>query len=257
MSWPAALSSLVAIYLLANVAFAGLYLLVGGVANLPEGSWISALSFSVQTMGTIGYGAMYPQSTGAHLLMVAESVVSLLLTALSTGLAFAKFSQPQGRIVFSDAACITTHDGKPSFIVRIGNERGNRVLESRVRMDATITTLTAEGTIFYRIVELPLVRSRIPALTRSFIIMHTIDERSPLHGMTPERAAVEEIEILVTLTGLDDTTGQTTHGQRLYEPPALRFGHRFADVLSATEDGAMLLDMTRFHDTVPEETSRR
>ncbi|MEQ1568074.1 MAG: ion channel [Myxococcota bacterium] len=250
-SWAGAVGAIVAAYLLANAGFALAYAGVGGVANLPPGDLPAAFFFSVQTMGTIGYGAMYPATVPAHLLVVGESVVGLLLTALSTGLVFAKFSQPQGRIVFSDSVCVSDHDGRPTLMIRLGNSRGNRVLEANVRLDATLSTVTAEGRPFYRMLELTPVRARIPALSRSFSIMHVLDERSPLFGLTRTSADGWELELLVTLTGLDDTTGQTIHGQRVYEVDAIRFGHRFADVLSTAPDGSLVLDVSRFHDVEP------
>ncbi|HEX9242261.1 MAG TPA: hypothetical protein VF875_07430 [Anaeromyxobacter sp.] len=48
----AALALIVAGYLLLNVLFALVYLALGGVANVPPGSFADAFFFSVQTMGT-------------------------------------------------------------------------------------------------------------------------------------------------------------------------------------------------------------
>ena len=50
---------------------------VGGVAHAAPGSFRDAFFFSVQTMGTIGYGAMFPDSTAANVVVVAESMVGL------------------------------------------------------------------------------------------------------------------------------------------------------------------------------------
>src|SRR5262245_54872541 len=94
MPWSWSLALLALAFLAINVAFAALYLAVGGVAHARPGSFLDVLYFSVQTAGTIGYGAMYPVSHAANLLVVAEAVVSLVFTALATGLLFAKFSRP-------------------------------------------------------------------------------------------------------------------------------------------------------------------
>ena len=101
VSWPRALASIVALYLAVNAVFATAFLLVGGVGGARPHSFFDAFSFSVQTLGTIGYGAMYPRTAAAQALVMAESVAGLLVTALSTGLLFAKFSQPGGRIAFA------------------------------------------------------------------------------------------------------------------------------------------------------------
>jgi len=251
--WSIALCGIVALYLLVNLVFAAVYEFAGGVANLPPHSLLWAFFFSVQTMGTIGYGGMYPTTEFANSVVVLESVVGLLVTALVTGLVFAKFSQPLGRIVFSNHVAIAEHEGQPTLMFRVGNERGNRVVEANVRLDAAITTVTREGQTFYRTVELGLVRSRMGALSRAWNVMHVLATPSPLAGLDAARAAAMELELSVTVTGLDDTTGQTLHGYRIYEASALRFGMRLADGLTVAEDGTFVLDARRFHDLVPEQ----
>src|SRR4051812_40155195 len=57
-------------YLVLNVLFAAAYVDVGGIANAHPGSFVDAFFFSVQTMGTIGYGAMYPTTRAANSLVV-------------------------------------------------------------------------------------------------------------------------------------------------------------------------------------------
>jgi inward rectifier potassium channel len=174
-----------------------------------------------------------------------------LLTALFTGLVFAKFSLPVGRFVFSRQAVVTTHEGQRVLMFRVGNERGNRVVEAQIKVDAAITTL-AEGRTFYRQVELPLCRARIAALSRTWNVIHVLDGSSPLAGLDPEKAEQMELELVVTVLGLDDTTGQTLHGQHLYEARAIRYGMRFADVLTALPNGDLVLDVRRFHDIEPD-----
>src|SRR4029077_8819838 len=126
-------------YLVANALYAVAYELVGGIENAKVGSFGDAFFFSVQTMGTIGYGAMYPKTLAANMLVVSESLVSLILTALATGLVFAKFSRPNARIVFSDYAVICPFNGVPTLMFRIGNERGNAIVDAQIRAIATRT----------------------------------------------------------------------------------------------------------------------
>jgi len=104
LSWPATIAVIVSAFVLANAAFALAYSVVGGVAHLAPGSFFDAFFFSVQTMGTIGYGAMYPESFGANLLVVAEAIVGLTSLAMATGLVFAKFSRPTARVMFTREA---------------------------------------------------------------------------------------------------------------------------------------------------------
>ncbi len=254
LSWPAALGLIVVFYLAVNAAFALIYLAVGGVANARPASLFDAFAFSVQTLGTIGYGAMYPHSTAAHLTVIVESVAGLLVTALATGLVFAKFSQPTGRIAFARFAAISPVDGVPTLMFRVGNERGNQIVEATVRVALVHTVRTAEGVTFYRMEDLPLRRDRSPAMNRSWTVMHPIDERSPLRGATPESLARDEVEFMVTLVGTDDTSYQPVHARTSYEHAAVAWGARHADVLSETPEGDLVLDVRRFHELVATET---
>jgi inward rectifier potassium channel len=253
MSWWMGLLVLIAFFLLTNVLFAFAYAYLGGVANARAGSVIDGFYFSVQTMATIGYGYMYPQSTAAHALVVTEAVLGLLLTALCAGLVFAKFSQPTGRIAFSREVVIGPMDGVPTLMFRVGNERGNQIVEATIRVAIVRTVRTSEGQVFYRMTDLPLVRDRSPAMTRSWNVMHSISDGSPLHGYDPERMAREEVELIVSLVGVDDTSYQPVHARHQYEHQHIIWGARHADVLSEAGNGDLVMDVRNFHLVVPTE----
>ena len=87
-SWWVTLATISAGVLLLNVIFGLIYWQTGGIA--PAHGFVDHLYFSVQTAGTIGYGGMTPVGRAANAVVVVESVGSLLVTALATGLVFAK-----------------------------------------------------------------------------------------------------------------------------------------------------------------------
>lgn len=247
LPWPATFGVIAAGYLLANAAFACLYLVFGGIAHARGGSFVDAFFFSIQTMGTIGYGAMYPETTAANVLVVAESITGLLVTALAAGLVFAKFSRPNARVAFSRQATVAAMDGVPTLSFRIGNERGNRIVDAGFTVVLTRTVKTVEGKTMYRSVDLKLVRARALSLSRSWSVLHVVDETSPLHGATPASLAEQEAEIEVLVVGMDDATMQTVHASHVYEADRISFGKRHVDVLYETESG-ILLDLRKFHD---------
>lgn len=251
--WSALIGVISGAVLAINAIFALLYLQVGGVANARPGSFADAFYFSAQTMGTIGYGAMFPQSSGANAVMVAESVVSLIVTALATGLVFAKFARPLGRVAFSRYAVVSPMDGVPTLMIRVGNERGNTIVEATVHVTLTRTVKTKEGTTFYKLVDLKLTRDRSPAVARSWTILHPIEGDSPILGLTPQKCTMEDVELMVTLAGTDDTSYQPVHARHTYEHQDILWGYRHADVLSETPDGNIMLDVRRFHEVVPSE----
>ncbi len=249
--WSAALGAIVVSYLGLNAVFAAAYATVGGVANARAHSFWDAFCFSVQTMGTIGYGAMYPTSNVANVLVVIESVTSLIVTAVATGLVFAKFSRSTARVAFSRTAVIGPMDGVPTLMIRVGNERGNAILEASIRVAMVRTERLKEGTTFYRMVDLALTRDRSPAMARSWTVLHSIVEGSPLHGATPESLKRDEVELMVTLVGTDDTSLQPVHARHQYTDAEIVWGARHADVLSEQDGGVLVLDIRKFHDVVP------
>lgn len=253
LNWPATLGLVAGSFLAINTAFALIYLGVGGVDNARAGSLLDAFFFSVETMGTIGYGVMNPRSDAANWCMVVESVVGLLFTAVTTGLVFAKFSRPTARIVFSRNAVISPFNGVPTFMFRVGNERGNAIVDAHFRAVVSRTERTAEGTQFYRAYDLKLVRDRALTLNRSFSLSHRIEQGSPFFDQTPESIAEQEYELQIIVVGIDDTVMQTVHASHNYFAPDILWGSKLHDVLSDLPDGSMLLDLGKFHEVQPSE----
>jgi inward rectifier potassium channel len=250
-SWRRTLAIIVAAFLIANLAFAVLFLLSGGIANARPGSIADAFFFSVETMGTVGYGELYPKTPLAHALVVAEVLCGLLFVATVTGLVFAKFSRPTARILFSRWAIVTKMDGAPMLMFRVANARGNLVVAGEFQLVLIRTERTKEGETIYRMHDLPLVRPRVPTLTRTYLALHRIDERSPLHGGTPESIARDEVQLVIALTGIDGTTSQTIYAGHDYLVDDIRFGVRFADMLSELPDGRLRADFAKFDELIP------
>jgi inward rectifier potassium channel len=238
-------------FLAANTVFAIGYMITGGVVHARQLSFADAFFFSVETMGTIGYGAMYPESTAANILMVGESLTSLTLTALATGLVFAKFSRSTARIVFTREAVISPMNGVPTLMFRVGNLRGNQIVDAQIRMILMRTERTHEGGVFYRMRDLKLTRERALSMSRSWSVLHPITPDSPLAGQGPEACAAADVEVQVMVIGLDDVTMQPIHASHRYFTREILWGARHADILSETPDGNLVMDLGKFHETEP------
>jgi inward rectifier potassium channel len=256
LPWAGSLGLIALGFFAVNVVFACFYYAIGGVDGVHDGSFFDALSFSVQTLGTIGYGVMSPRSHGAHVVMIVEAIVSIIVTALATGLVFTKFARATARVAFSKDAVITAHDGKPTLTFRVGNRRSNLIVEPHLRVTLGLTTVTAEGMNFYKLHDLALVRDRQSGLRRGWTVMHVIDETSPLYGFDAAALAKAEAEIQVSLVGFDDVTMQTVHSIHQYADNQIKFGHRFVDILTALANGDILVDLRKFDSTVPDDTPR-
>lgn len=248
--WSVTLALISAVYLALNAAFAVGYLAVGGLAGGRE-SFADDFFFSVQTMGTIGYGVLHPESGAANLLVTLESLTSLIFTAVTTGMVFAKFSRSRARMVFSRRAAIAPIDGVPTLMFRVGNERGNFIVDAQIRILMSITETTKEGMLIYRNLDVHPVRERLLTLSRSWTILHQLSGDSPLAGHTPESLVAKEVEIFVSVIGLDDTSMQPVAAQHRYFPSDIVWGARHVDILSETPDGNLLLDLRKFHELQP------
>jgi inward rectifier potassium channel len=255
-SWPRLLALFVLSYLGANAVFAGLYVLGGdSIEGARPGSFADAFFFSVQTMATIGYGHLVPRTLWAQVLVTAESFVGLMGLALATGMVFAKFSRPTARVLFSRSAVITARDGVPCLMFRMANQRGNQIVEARIHVVLARNETTLEGESLRRLYDLEMMRAQNALFALSWSAVHPLTEDSPLHRATPESLAADEAEIIVSLTGLDETFSQTVHARHSYVADEIVWGARFVDILSRTPDGRRRVDYTRFHEIVRAEDS--
>lgn len=248
--WWATILTIVGGYLVLNALFAGLYLMVGGVATAEPGSFLDAFCFSVQTMSTIGYGHMVPVTGAANAVMVCEAVTGLLVTAMATGLVFARFSQTRARVTFSSRVGIAPMDGVPTLMIRLGNERRGRIVNAVFRATLTRTIETAEGVTMYRSVDLPLLRDHAFALSRSWTLLHRIEPGSPLEGDSPDSLAAGDVELTVAVSGVDDTSLQQVHAIYSWQHTSVVWGARLADTISEPDAHTMIIDLARFHDLV-------
>ncbi|MBD1923436.1 ATP-sensitive inward rectifier potassium channel 10 [Microcoleus sp. FACHB-831] len=252
LPWPGLLALIVLLYVSSNAIFALLYLAGGDcIQNARPGSFWDAFFFSVQTLATIGYGAMYPRTFYANIVVTIEALGGLLGVAMVTGLAFARFSRPTARVLFSKVAVIPPYDGVPTLMFRTANQRGNQIVEAQMRVTLVRNEVTQEGEFMRRLHDLTLVRSQTSIFEETWTVMHRIDDRSPLYGATPASLAESEAVIVVALTGLDKTVSQTIHARHSFFAQEILFNMRFVDIFSKTPDGDRCIDYTRFHDVTP------
>jgi len=247
--WSLFFLALIVMFLGINVIFAAIYRThPGDVSSVND--FEDAFYFSVQTLATIGYGTMAPQTRFAHLVVVAEALTGTLSVALVTGATFAKFARPTARVLFSKAVVVYPRDGVPHLMFRMANWRQNAVVEAQVRATLLINEITQEGERMRRPHDILLVRDKSPVFQLSFTVMHRIDEHSPFFGPDAlQRLRGLEAEMFLSLVGMDATMGQTIHARYRYDLKDIVWGERFADVFSLGKDGKRVLDYTHFHET--------
>ncbi|MEL6605075.1 MAG: ion channel [Cyanobacteria bacterium J06614_10] len=250
MPWPTFISLTGLMYLLVNALFAFAYSWGNGVATVGEGEpqyFLELFFFSVQTMASIGYGAMYPTNLYAHWLVVIESLVGLFFIATTTGLVFARFSLPTARILFSNVAVIAPFNGVPTLMFRTANKRKNYILEAQLWVTLVRDEYSMEGDFMRRFHDIQLVRSHTPVFSLSWTAMHQILPGGLLDGDTAETLRRDRAEIIVTLTGLDETLAQTIHARHTFTADDIHWNHRFADILLTGHHGRRVIDFNQFH----------
>jgi inward rectifier potassium channel len=236
-------------YLLLNTIFALAYLAGGDcLTGAKAGSFSDAFFFSVQTLASIGYGAIHPKTFYANSIVTLEAIASLLLIAVVTGLAFARFSRPVAKVLFSNFIIVTTDNLQPTLMFRVANERHNFILEANAQAYLIMDEQTAEGSFLRRIHELKLLRHRTPSLFLSWTIMHRIESDSPLYGLTAADLRQRQANISVLVSGVDETVAYTINARHNYIPEEILFDHRFVDIIHKSDNGDRYFDYSLFHD---------
>jgi inward rectifier potassium channel len=253
ISWPRFFGFVVIGYLIANAVFACAYMACGeGALLVPENLQIGnqfweAFFFSVHTMATIGYGNITPVGVAANVIVTFEALFGLLGFALITGMLFARFSRPTAKILFSENAVVAPYRGIKAFQFRITNGRCNEIIE----LHATVILSQFEdigGRKLRRFYPLQLERERVAFFTLSWTIVHPINESSPLFGKTERDLLETDAEILVLLTGIDETFSQTVHTRSSYKNDEIVWQAKFGDIYNPpTPTGRLTIDVRKLH----------
>jgi inward rectifier potassium channel len=250
LSWPGFAGFVFGIYLLINLVFAALYMLdAHAVAEMTPGSFSDAFFFSVETLATVGYGHMYPESLYGHLITMLEIMVGMFGLAVITGLIFVRFSRPTARMHFSKVAVIAPFDGVPNLMIRVANLRHQAMVEPEFRMIVLRNTVTAEGDEVRRFRSLKLEFDRLIAFPAVLTVRHRIDEESPLFGMTPEDFQQQDIRIIASIVGVDTVIVAPVQSFGDYNFEQIEWNRRFVEIYGQNEEGEWTVDYARIDET--------
>ncbi len=244
-SWSQLMLALFFIYILSNLFFAGIYLMTPHSISNAANTFSEAFFFSVQTMTTIGYGSLAPNNLYSDIVVSIEAAFGLIGVAIITGLVFAKISRPNAKVLFSDQMIHSNINGEKCLSFRIGNTRGNDIIEANVSLSALIDETTSEGEHIRKVTDLKLIRNRSPYFKLTWFVTHVLNESSPLFNM--ELTSKNLTSILVTLSGHDGTYSNTIYAQHNYDPEDIVADKYFEDVMHQLPDGRILIDYEKFH----------
>ena len=238
-------------YFVTNLIFAAGYFLCGpdslhgSAATAPFGRYLDAFFFSVQTLATIGYGRLTPNGVPANIVVSIEALMGLLGFALITGILFARFSRPTMRIIFSHNALIAPYQGITAFEFRIANQRSTQL----VNIQATVVmSLRNPETGKRKFHGLPLEREKVMFFPLHWVVVHPIDELSPMRGMDSRRLADCDAEFFVLLSATDEVFSQTVYTRSSYKFNEVVWGAKFSDMFQKIEGGRVAIDLRHIHE---------
>ncbi len=242
ISWRTFIGLTLLVYFLSNVFFGFFYGILGAEALIDTSStpteslFIRGFFFSVQTFATIGYGTIHPVGFFANILVAIESYYSMILTALLTGIVFARFARPTAKILFSEMAVIAPFQDKTAFMLRLVNSRNNQLIEVEAKIMFS-RLIDENGKKNRRFEMLELERERVSFLPLAWTIVHPIDEKSPMFGLTDEDLLNSDAEFAILLSGMDETYAQIVHTRTSYKPHEIKEGYKFANIYNEVESG--------------------
>ncbi len=253
-TWPKLVGIFIAVFLCINTTFALLYFALAdwwpgeGISHARHGYFLDYFFFSVQTLATIGYGGMSPEGIIANILVTLEAVTGFSFYALMTGLVFSKFSRPTALVTFSERAVINDDMGERHFSLRMINDRGNRIVDAQASLVMMRDDILPDGSIMRRYHDMPLVRSRVPVMQLSWSVLHRIDETSPLWGETHDTLEARNAEIIVSMSGMDESLSSTIHTRFSYIAADIHFDRSFAQMLHRLPDNTLEVHYDKIHD---------
>ncbi len=251
--WPVFFGTAAAIFIGLNWIFAFFYWLgKDPIANVSPDLPLSLFYFSIETLATVGYGDMHPQTNYGHLVATVEIFTGMCFLAVMTGLIFARFSRPRARFVFARNPVVTRHQGQTTLIIRIANERHNTISQATARLWLFRLENVKEGNQLRRYYELKLERNEHPMFALSWTLFHVIDGTSPLYRRYRAQLAATEGALTLNVGGVDDSSAQRLYARQIYSHSDIKWNYRYKDITSLADDGRLLIDYTGFHDVVAE-----
>ena len=248
---PSVILLMVAGYFATNVLFATLYWLAGpdaitGAAASPLARFEDCVFFSVQTLATIGYGKLVPNTRAANVLVAIEALVGLLGFAILSALLFARFARPTAKIRFSSHAVVAPYQNGWALMFRLVNLRNHDLTDVHAVVSFA-RWVDEKGTRRRRFDQLALERDFIIFMPLHWVVVHPITETSPLRGLTADTLASADPEVVCLITADDETFAQTVHARSSYDKADIVWGARFRDMYLPDAD-RVTVDLGRLND---------
>lgn len=221
-------------------------------------SFSAAFLFSIEVQVTIGFGGrmVTEECVSAVVLLIVQNIVGLVINAIMLGCIFMKTAQANRRaetLIFSKHAVVSVRNNKLCFMIRLGDLRKSMIISATVRMQVVRRSTTEEGEVVPLDQVDVLLDNPVGAngifLVSPLIICHVIDKGSPLYDLSASQLQHQDVEVVVVLEGVVETTGITTQARTSYVADEILWGQRFVPTVSE-EEGTYAVDYSKFGNTV-------
>lgn len=243
-------------FIVINMFFAAIYFLIGveqiGV-DVTKGAaeqFYECFFFSAQTVTTVGYGVMHPQSLATNALATFESVFGWMAFAVLTGLIYGRFAKPKAYLMFSRNALISPYKDGHALMFRMAPYKNNTLTEAEVLLNITFR-IHENDKIVNKFLPLKAELAKISALSLNRTVVHNIDQESPLYGMCKEDYEINATELMVFVKAFDEHFSNTVQQRTSYTWEDIVHDAKFIQMFRQSDDKqSTILELDKIHDYV-------
>jgi len=241
-------------FILVNTIFACIYYAIG-VTQIGLSAGLSATEqfsqsffFSAQTMTTVGYGVLHPQSMITNMMATFESVFGWMAFAVLTGLIYGRFAKPKAYLLFSRNALIGPYKDGQALMFRMAPYKNNTLTEAEVLLNITFR-IHENDKIMNKFLPLKAELSKISALSLNWTVVHYIDEESPLYGMCKEDYEINDTELMVFVKAFDEHFSNTVQQRTSYSADDIIHNAKFVQMFRQSDDKrTTILELDKIHE---------
>lgn len=201
--------------------------------------------FSVEMQTLIYYGvrATTEECPEAIIITCLQLMFGVVTQVFMVSIFFTKMTHSKKRaqtLLFSKYAVICIHENAHCLLFRVGDMRTSHILSPKVRVRLLRTRTTHEGEqLFQSFNELKVGTTKHSAdifLNWPTTVIHKIDGDSPLYTVHANNLSKLSFELIVTLEGVIESTGQRVQAKTSYINTEILWGHEFQPITTFNKD---------------------
>ena len=238
-------------YVIVNTLFAVVYYIIGadtfGGTDVGTGSekFYQLFFFSAQTLTTVGYGHIYPNSVLTSTVSSIESMLGLMGFALVTGILYGRFSKPKADLQYSNEGVVAPYKDITGYMFRVANKKQNELIETECEVILAINNPETARRDFHF---LDLERSKINLLPLTWTVVHPIDDKSPMYGLTEVDLKQRDGEFIIIIKSITDTYFQTVYSRMSYKANEIVWNAKFVPMKQMPhKDGSISINLNDIH----------